>query len=284
MLKECEWLMRMRDKIKEISMIAADLDGTLLERDKTVLPALKEALKRIADEGIKIATASGRQAMGIYEDDQVSILERNGLGVKSGFPHFLIADEQEIYFLTDSGYKPYISHNRKVREAWLSVWPEARKIACKEFERLSMQGVKVRLEFESEEEEKERGKIILLFENIEDARAEEAHLKEILSGNRFLTCNRHRNAVQILHVYAGKGNTLKKLSEYLNIPPSKILCIGDSVHDVSMLDGRFGFLAATTSNAEEEVKEAVRSCGGYVASKPQGEGVLEILSKYGLID
>jgi hypothetical protein len=44
-----------------------------------------------------------------------------------------------------------------------------------------------------------------------------------------------------------------------------------------MLEGRFGFLAATVANADGEVKAMVRRGGGYVARAPLGAGVIEVL-------
>ena len=45
-----------------------------------------------------------------------------------------------------------------------------------------------------------------------------------------------------------------------------------------MLDGRFAKYPACPANAIPEVKEAVRSAGGYVASKNHGAGVHEALA------
>ncbi|KYH42209.1 MAG: hydrolase [Candidatus Bathyarchaeota archaeon B63] len=63
----------------EVDLIAIDLDGVLLERDGTILPAVKRALAEVVKRGVKIATASGRCLK--Y---QVSSLKRNRLGISSG--------------------------------------------------------------------------------------------------------------------------------------------------------------------------------------------------------
>ncbi|MEM2791397.1 MAG: HAD hydrolase family protein, partial [Thermofilaceae archaeon] len=88
--------------------------------------------------------------------------------------------------------------------------------------------------------------------------------------------------IQILHKSAGKGPTLLTLLKVLGIPEGAALCIGDAPNDLSMLDGSYGFMVAAVGNAEE-VKEAVRRAGGYVASRPRGEGVLEVLRAYNLL-
>lgn len=101
----------------------------------------------------------------------------------------------------------------------------------------------------------------------------------ILKHNDPLTCNRNYCLVQIIHSCAGKGNAVKSLANYWHISPFEVLCIGDSSNDISMLDGRHGFRAATVSNADDEVKKLVLGVRGDIASKPNGSGVAEIINK-----
>ena len=56
-----------------------------------------------------------------------------------------------------------------------------------------------------------------------------------------------------------------------------IFAAGDHHNDISMLDGRYAALSACPANAIDEVKEAVRSAGGWVAEKEYGAGVHEAL-------
>jgi hypothetical protein len=47
-----------------------------------------------------------------------------------------------------------------------------------------------------------------------------------------------------------------------------------------MLDGAFAAMPACPANAIPKVKEAVRSAGGYVASREHGTGVHEALKHF----
>ena len=49
----------MRDDV-HVKLICIDIDGTLLNDAKQVLPAVKEAVKRQYEKGRKIALVSGR--------------------------------------------------------------------------------------------------------------------------------------------------------------------------------------------------------------------------------
>jgi hydroxymethylpyrimidine pyrophosphatase-like HAD family hydrolase len=88
-----------------------------------------------------------------------------------------------------------------------------------------------------------------------------------------------RNTVYLRFCHADyhKGAALAELSRLLEISPDNIFAAGDHHNDISMLDGRFARYPACPANAIPEVKNAVGSAGGYVASKNHGAGVHEAL-------
>ena len=53
---------------QKIKMIGLDLDGTLLNEKKELLPYTKEVLRRALDKGVVVLTATGRPWMGIPEE------------------------------------------------------------------------------------------------------------------------------------------------------------------------------------------------------------------------
>ncbi len=91
-----------------------------------------------------------------------------------------------------------------------------------------------------------------------------------------------RNTVYLRFCHADyhKGAALAELSRLLEIPREEIFAAGDHHNDISMLNGRFAQYPACPANAISEVKEAVRSAGGYVASKGYGAGVHEALRHF----
>src|SRR5207248_3033892 len=74
-----------------------------------------------------------------------------------------------------------------------------------------------------------------------------------------------------------RGAALGELSRLIDVPREKIFTSGDHHNDVSMLDGQFAALASCPANAIQEVKDAVRAAGGYVAQNEYGAGVHEAL-------
>ena len=88
-----------------------------------------------------------------------------------------------------------------------------------------------------------------------------------------------RNTIYLRFCHADyhKGAALAELSRLTEIPRDLIFAAGDHHNDISMLDGRFAAYPSCPANAIPEVKEAVKSAGGYVASKGCGAGVHEAL-------
>jgi hypothetical protein len=85
--------------------------------------------------------------------------------------------------------------------------------------------------------------------------------------------------IAIRHEQVGKGELLLKACSRLGVAPGRVLAIGDSTNDLSMVDGRFGFIGGAPGNAESGIKIKVLAGGGYVADSGYGDGVAEIVSR-----
>jgi hydroxymethylpyrimidine pyrophosphatase-like HAD family hydrolase len=121
-----------------------------------------------------------------------------------------------------------------------------------------------RLEGLVAENDEEMARII---EFIEGARAEHPNL------------DYQRNTVYLRFCHADyhKGAALAELARLLEIPRENIFAAGDHHNDISMLDGKVAAMPSCPANAIDEVQDAVRNAGGYVAQKDHGAGVHEAL-------
>ncbi|MFL6531658.1 MAG: HAD family hydrolase, partial [Chthoniobacterales bacterium] len=88
-----------------------------------------------------------------------------------------------------------------------------------------------------------------------------------------------RNTIYLRFCHADyhKGAALEELQRLLGISREATFAAGDHHNDVSMLDGRYAAMPACPANAIEEVKDAVRGAGGFVAESCCGSGVYEAL-------
>lgn len=258
----------------KIKLLAFDFDGTILEKGMVIPEATKEKLKELIDLGIKISTASGRKL-----EDQFKILELNGLGNKTDYPHSLIVDESRIYLLDGDEYIPLKSWNDRVSKEWQELYPFAEEILLREIDELRKKQEDVFIHIIGEIA-LVRNMVAMRFGSIEKAKEYEKILSEKLKASDSpFWCNRNFSLVQILPPSAGKGNTVLALSRYFGFSPDEVLVIGDSGNDIDMLDGRYGFRSATVSNADPEIKDIVRKSGGYVARNPISSGIIEIIDE-----
>ena len=92
----------------------------------------------------------------------------------------------------------------------------------------------------------------------------------------------HRNGIYLRfsHANYSKGTALRELARLLKIPRERIFAAGDNHNDLSMLDQRIAANIACPSNALPEVKEHMEMQGGFIASKPASEGMMEALEHF----
>ena len=92
----------------------------------------------------------------------------------------------------------------------------------------------------------------------------------------------HRNGVYLRFSHAdfSKGSSLRELARLLKVPRERIFAAGDNYNDLSMLDPRVAGNFACPSNALPAVKEHVTQHGGFVATKPASEGMMQALEHF----
>ena len=92
----------------------------------------------------------------------------------------------------------------------------------------------------------------------------------------------HRNGryLRFSHADFSKGTALRELGRLLNVPRDRIFAAGDNYNDLPMLDVGIATNIACPSNALEPIKEHVRERGGFVATKPASEGMMEALQHF----
>ncbi|HML47062.1 MAG TPA: HAD hydrolase family protein [Clostridia bacterium] len=105
---------------------------------------------------------------------------------------------------------------------------------------------------------------------------------------REIDVNRNHHLINLVPKGHGKGVALQGFAERLGVALEEVvaigaagtLAVGDSLNDLSMIDGRFGLRGGAVANADAIVRAAVERAGGCVASRRASYGVLEIIDRY----
>lgn len=248
-----------------MKLVALDLDGTLLNRDGSISKETIHEMRRLYAKGLYIAIATGRP----YETT-LGILTNNGLEPSDGFPQVLICDEREAYFLDPDGYRAWVPWNDEARRTELSLLPISREV-IDEIAATHASEFLVNNSFMQDD----RGFVEIFYWSREEAEAAFPHFMDKLEGQPVKPVRNNR-LIAFRWQEVGKGLILSKVAEHLGLEPHEILAMGDSHNDLGMLT-RFG--AATTQNADDEIKDAVRRKNGVIAASSYSLGVAEVLAQ-----
>lgn len=252
----------------KIGLISTDFDGTLVAHDSDPVldPRCMRMIQELQDGGTIWAINTGRS---------VQLLE-SGL-VDFEFPvhpDYILTSERDIFRPSKSGrWEPYGDWNTRVARDHAELFGSTAHVLTQVVEFVSRK-TKARLIYDGRAlegliaaNEEEMARIV---EFIDEARA--PHPK----------FHYQRNTIYLRFCHADyhKGAALEELQRLLGITREETFAAGDHHNDVSMLDGRYAAMPACPANAINEVKDAVRSAGGFVSDSCCGSGVYEALAYF----
>ena len=277
-----------------IRLIAFDMDGTVLDDHKKILPQTKEVLERLAEQGIELVPATGRPFCGlspeierlqgvryvitcngadIYEKETGNCLMGDNISLDSLLP--LLTELEPLSVMADPFLKgkAFMSEKNRPLVEKMHVSEE-----LKEYIRTSRTLVPDLVEYL-----RERGddveKLTINFAENEDG---------VLQGyDEVLTIVRkypQMNAVsggirniEITKSGVTKASALMWLGEYLAIDREEIIAFGDSENDLEML--RAAGIGVAMENAEKEAKEVA----DFVTLSNTDNGIVYALQKFGVL-
>ncbi|MBS1746244.1 MAG: HAD-IIB family hydrolase [Bacteroidetes bacterium] len=236
--------------------VVCDIDGTLMEGDNIVgLDLLKKWIQDNQDIAFGVASGRNRQ---LTED------ALNKLGLHSDV--MICSAGSEIYYtdkyILDSGYERHINYQWK-REELIDTLAS--------FKSIRMQGEDAQWPFKISyyvKEDFNEDELNMLYKFLDE---NEIRVKILLTENKYL---------DILPFRAGKGNSVRYLSNKWNLPIENFITAGNSGNDKDMLKGKTkGIVVANYSPELEPLK---KSKDIYFAKHPLAAGVLEGIKHYTL--
>lgn len=267
--------------IMKIKLIASDLDGTLLNKDKEITPRLYQALEQINAQGIYFVPATGRPFSTVPSAIKALPFLR----------YVITSNGAAIY---DALQKKNIIENPLLPEAVDAVLPIAKRlpviteyfihgkayIAKSVFENLSAYTLteshvryilETRTPVENFWEEMQKNHAVLeninlIFQDMELRKTVWEELKAL--GLCSVTASTPQN-IEITSPNATKARALETLCTHLDIQPTDVLAMGDSDNDLPML--RFAGVGVAMANSEAHIKAAADwiadDCNAFGAAK-----------------
>jgi ATP-dependent metalloprotease FtsH/HAD-superfamily hydrolase, subfamily IIB len=260
-----------------------DIDGTLVNSQKVVPEATREAIIEIQRRGKTVAIASGRSISGIRRTAANVLLEEfggyviayNGTTVvncktgeciynqviskemiapvyeaaKEAKVGILVYNDQQKELVSGNGVDKYIESDAKACE-----------IAIRETKHF-VQDINFPI-----------NKFLLTGEP-EYMREVEKRMQEKF-GDRLNVFRSDPFYVELLPKFVDKGVAVDKLIKHLDIKKDKVICVGDSYNDLPMLR-RVG-LGVAMGNAQKEVKEAA----DFITDSNDEDGIVKVIKKF----
>lgn len=252
-----------------IKLISTDFDGTIVSRVSEPVLDRKcmELIRELQRAGTVWAINTGRS---------VDLLESGLTDFEFPMrPDFILTSERDVFRPGENGgaWEAYGDWNDRCARDHRELFTSASSVLAEIIDFVNHR-TKARIIYEPDgpaglitasEEEMDR-----VTEFIEQARAKNPKF------------NYQRNTVYLRFCHADyhKGAALAELARLIDIPRENIFAAGDHHNDISMLNGAVAAMPACPANAIDEVKNAVKIAGGYIAERQHGAGVFDALQHF----
>lgn len=252
-----------------IRLVIADIDGTLVTKEKLLTPRSVRAVQRLSDAGILFGVTTGRPPKG------TRMLVDSLLGLKfiAGFNGGIVV--RRDFSLFKENLLPGVAAEAVVRmilEHKMDVWlytdkdwfvrdPKAYRVDSEE--RTVQFPPKVTPTFEGLFDRV--AKIVGISQDYEAVARCEADVQQ-RCGSSVSAARSQPFYLDVTHPKANKGEVVVMASEFAGIPTREIATIGDMPNDITMFE-KSG-LSIAMGNASREVQKAAT----YVTASNQEEG------------
>lgn len=257
------------------SLLAVDMDGTLLDSNKQIDDETIKVINKLIDEDNLFVIATGRAPSAILEYNKINfnapIISYNGALVIDAKTKEVLYEKTLSYECAknvfDLGIKfkatmciwahsiLYSNANNELVDYYKSIY-KIEPIYVNDFSIFKDKNITKIVWLD-------KPQIIKKFANVTK--------KELKNVNSYISAP---YLLEFVDIEATKGNALKFISEIYHIPQEEIIAIGDSDNDLSMIE--YAGLGVAMANASLEIK--VRA--NYVTSSNDEGGVKHVIDNF----
>jgi len=240
---------------RKISLVLADVDGTLVTEDKILTERARKAVVALQEAGIRFAITSGRPPLGMAMLFDVLDIETPIAGFNGG-----LFVERDLTILEEKTVPPDVARQAidLMRAQGLDTWvysgndwlitkaiaPHvAREAWTVKFQPKVVADVREHLQ--------QVAKVVGVSDDLEKVQRCEAEAQAAF-GQRATATRSQPYYLDVTNKNANKGAVVEYLSQHVGVPEAEIATIGDQQNDVLMFK-RSGFSIAM-GNASDEVK------------------------------
>ena len=271
--------------MKQIKLIAFDLDGTVLDSLKRLSGRNRAALKACAEKGIVLVPATGRAAAGISPAIRDIPGVRYGITTNGGTITDLktgeILDRQtiscekalrlmKVISRYHAMYDPYINGRGITQPEFYDHMDEFGLTPVIQEMVRATRDVVLNIQDYVKQTGAEVEKINIYLADLKDREPLQRELEQ--EEGLSITSSLYNN-LEVNDAKATKGQALKRLADYLNVPMEAVMAFGDGGNDLSMIQ------AAGTGVAMANGLETVKAAADYITLDNDQDGVADAIEK-----
>lgn len=273
-------------KNNEISLVATDLDGTLLLQNKHISKRTYDVLKKANENGVHVVIATGRSFSALPE----SIFKIDGMRyvVTSNGANIIDLKDNEVIYKNciDAAQIPKIINFLKERPYILEVFTGGKAYMSKsDYDKFRSRTIDFRpieyvlqtripiadiFEFTS----KNASAIENININFDSLSDKPKAYEELLKFNNITVTASFDFNLEIGGNTTSKGDALNFLTQMLGLTSKNVLSIGDNPNDSSMLG--FAEIAVAVENAHEDIIKLA----DHITSSNDEDGVAKAVEKF----
>src|SRR6266487_86233 len=252
-----------------IQLLSTDFDGTLVSHlgEPALDRPCMESIRKLQNAGAIWAINTGRS---------VDLLESGLANFEFQMrPDFILTTERDVFRPGGNGdkWEPFGDWNDRCARDHAELFSSAQPVLAEVVDFVT-QETKARLIYDSDRLEG------LAVENEEEMEHIARFIEQARAAHPKFDYQRNGIYLRFCHADYHKGAALAELARLIELPRDNIFAAGDHHNDISMLDGKVAAMPSCPSNAVDEVKDAVRNAGGFVAEREHGAGVYDALKHF----
>lgn len=245
-----------------LQLISTDFDGTIFAEFSSppVHGVLQNLLAALQHRGVRWVINTGR--------DMGSLMETLARAQLPVHPDALVLVEREIYVRRDSQYVPLHDWNDACTR-------DHRELFGRLLGEIPAWVHRLQAEHAATFYEDAFSPLCVIAETLQGADRIQAKLEEYARPFGDLAVVRNDVYIRLAHMAYNKGTALSRIAAEWKLHSEAILAAGDHYNDLPMLDRAHARWLVAPANAIPEVKQKVQGHGGYISSRPSGEGVAQ---------
>ncbi|OTN77336.1 hypothetical protein A5886_002436 [Enterococcus sp. 8G7_MSG3316] len=265
-----------------IKLIAIDIDGTLLNDDRKITPAVYKALKAAEAQGVRIVLCTGRPLTGVQDllteldlfTDNDFVITYNGSLVQKTKNQEIISEfglSQEDYLFVEMTARQLGVHLHV--ETQDTMYTANRDISPYTVYEAFL--VNMPLKYRTPEEMTADLNIIKMM-MIDDPALLDSVIPDLPAAltDQYNVVKSAPFFLEVLNKKAHKGAAVKKLAEHLGINQSEVMAIGDNENDLTMVE--YAGIGVAMGNATDNV----RNMADVITATNEEDGVAKVINEY----